>query len=281
MPNFFQHVAQDVVNEQETADAQGRVERLYQWNVNKDLSLRENIMALFYPSAGGGQIWGIARIIAYGLLVLIFVYNGILFIFDADDEGKALGTIKNLIFVGMGATLFFGAIRIIDVGIGMTNLEGSAEVVKKVENVIIKNIFGFCKAFAFFFGIIMLIWHGYQMMQTVSQEEKIDQAKNGALNVVIAMTFVKAIDYIYFIAQLPNFKERATETIINIAKIMAWVMGFFFLVMMIYAGLRLVVDGGKGEGFGLFKKTAYGVFLGTIIFFLFLLVSYQIVQEFA
>jgi len=31
----------------------------------------------------------------------------------------------------------------------------------------------------------------------------------------------------------------------------------------------------------MFKKTAYGVFLGTVIFFLFLLVSYQIVQEFA
>jgi len=52
MPNFFQHVAQDVVNEEEIADAQGRVERLYQWNVTRDRSLRDNIMALFYPSAG-------------------------------------------------------------------------------------------------------------------------------------------------------------------------------------------------------------------------------------
>jgi len=73
------------------------------------------------------------------------------------------------------------------------------------------------------------------MMQAVSKEDKIDQAKNGVLNVIIAMTLVKAIDYLYFIVQLPNFKQRATETIINVAKIMAWVMGFFFLVMMIYA----------------------------------------------
>jgi hypothetical protein len=40
------------------------------------------------------------------------------------------------------------------------------------------------------------------------------------LNVIIALVIIKLIDYVYYIAQLPDLVTKATDLIIEIAKIM-------------------------------------------------------------
>ena len=78
----------------------------------------------------------------------------------------------------------------------------------------------FLKAAAFFFAIIMITSHGFRIMMSVDKADKIKNARTGILNVLMALIFIKLIDYIFFIAQMPSFAQEAVDFIIELAKIL-------------------------------------------------------------
>jgi hypothetical protein len=65
------------------------------------------------------------------------------------------------------------------------------------------------KALAFFLAIILLVYTGIKMMQAFDTQEKIDAAKRGIINIIIALIFIKVIDYLFLIAQQPEFFNEA------------------------------------------------------------------------
>ena len=73
---------------------------------------------------------------------------------------------------------------------------------------------------AFFIAIIMMVVAGFRMMAGMDQDEKVKAGKKSLINIIIALIFVKIIDYIYAIAQVPEFPEKVRSLIIDIAKIL-------------------------------------------------------------
>ncbi|MEI8092425.1 MAG: hypothetical protein WCG98_10030 [bacterium] len=44
------------------------------------------------------------------------------------------------------------------------------------------------------------------------------------LNVILALVFIKIIDYVYFIAQAPSFATKAADLIVNVAVIAGYIL---------------------------------------------------------
>jgi hypothetical protein len=57
-------------------------------------------------------------------------------------------------------------------------------------------------------------------MVAMDNEDKIKEGKNGILNIIISLLIIKIIDYIYYVAQTPDFRSKATELIVEISKVL-------------------------------------------------------------
>lgn len=88
------------------------------------------------------------------------------------------------------------------------------------------------------------------------------------------------VDFIYYIASKQDFTAQAGNFIIQIAKFMAYLSGSVIVLMIIYSGYLLVIDGGKGENFKKAKTTLTNIVLAVIALFFFLFLLYQIFAEF-
>ena len=100
------------------------------------------------------------------------------------------------------------------------------------------------------------------------------------VNVIFALVAMKAIDFIYYIASQQNFASQAGNFIIQVAKFLAYVSGSVIVLMIIYSGYLLVVDGGKGENFKKAKNTLINIVFAVAALFFFLFILYQIFSEF-
>jgi len=54
--------------------------------------------------------------------------------------------------------------------------------------------------------------------------EKSKKIAKSIINIVLALILVKTIDFFYYIAQSPQFAERSADFIIDIARVLAYVM---------------------------------------------------------
>ncbi len=279
-PSFTEDMWDKLIN----ADWDGVDEdgRMYRWELDKDKTLKENILSLFYPDASGNwwQIWEFLRIIMYAVIAWALIYVGILFVKDAGEwDSKAKEHIKTMMFILLGWSIVLLSTWILwsalDIG------KWSAELVSNLENNLLFQILAFLKWMAFFVAVIFLIRNGYTMMRTTEWDEKLTKWKNWVLAVVVSLIFIKSIDYIYYIAQASDLKQQATDLIIEVSKMLGYIVWAFAVFMILYAWFRLITDGGKWEWFAVFKKVIVWTFVSAIVIFLFLLIMYQVVQEFA
>lgn len=157
---------------------------------------------------------------------------------------------------------------------------GSQALLDNISNNLLFQILAFLKAFAFFVAVVMMIVYGYQMVSAMDAEDKLKKARQGIVNVLVALVLIKVIDFVYFIAQEQDFQSRATDFIITTAKVFLWLLGAAFTMMVIVAGFQLVVGAGKAESFNKLKSVATAILMGSIVIFMFLLIIYQVVQEF-
>lgn len=88
---------------------------------------------------------------------------------------------------------------------------------------------------AFFVAIVSLFRHGYNMMMALDTESKATEAKAGVQNVVFALIFIKLIDYLYYIAQMKDFKSRSVDFIVQASKFLGYVFGVAILLAALYA----------------------------------------------
>lgn len=86
------------------------------------------------------------------------------------------------------------------------------------ENNVLLMVLSVLKAMAFFLAIVFIVFHGYQMISAFDSEEKVKAARTGIVNVLLALIFIKIIDYVYFIAQEPSFVKDAVSLIVQISK---------------------------------------------------------------
>lgn len=278
-PSFNENYAQVIENKSNKADSEWRIESMYSRKVDYKENIKTNIENLFYPKPDWeSQIRKIIRMLCFGFIFGYILYIGILFVKDA-GESKEIEYMTKLMYAIIWAVIILVSTRIAQ-AIPINTGGGSAWLVEAVEGKIFFQILVIMKSMAFFIAIVMMLRYWYQAIMTVNKEDKLDIAKQWVLNIIIALMFIKIIDYIYFIAQNPDLKSQATNLIVEIIKILLYVVGAFFTFYILYAGFKLLTDRWEWEWIAHFKKVATWIFLGSALVFIFLLILYQIIGEF-
>lgn len=250
--------------------------------INKNLSLKENLKNMFYPDLDwqGGRIWDIVKVIGLIVFVTMLVVQWLKYVINSDAESKVNEYHRNFVYIFLWGLIFFGATWILWVGLNIWWDWWSAELMNKLDQSLMFQIFSWLRALAFFVAIILLIYTGWKIMVSMEQEAKFKAASQWILNIIIPLLIIKIIDYIYFIAQSPNFKSQATTLIVEISKAIAYILWWFFTLMIIYYGFRLMFWGWSDEHLKKVKNIIVAVFLWSLVIFIFFLIIYQIAQEF-
>lgn len=276
-----------------TPDKYGRVETVFDIGIDRNLSLMDNVRMLFYPSsaaiidANGNTIqpWGnlrsLIRSLWFIVLFIFLVVTGISFIMNAKEPDGAKKAFSSLIYILYGAFLVFGVTWILWTVLNIGDLQGSGQLVDRVQNWLFLQILSFFKVLAFFAAIIMLVVSGFRMMSAMDKSEKVTVARKWAINVVIALVFIKVVDYIFYIAQTPAFGTKAADMIVNVAVVLWRILWSLFVLALFYAGYLLITSSGKEEAMKKAKSIIINIFIISAVVFLFLLLVYQIFNEFA
>jgi len=278
-PSFNENFAEIIDNKDNKSDSQWRIEWMYKRKVNYQENIRDNIRALFYPTVDwNSQIWQIIRMLCFWFIFVYIVYIGIMMLrYSAEDKEKEY--MMSLLYTIIWATVVLISTRIAQ-SIPIDTWWWSQWLVENLENKIFFQILIALKSMAFFVAIVMMLWYGYQSIQSVSGEDKLSIAKQWVLNIIMALVFIKWIDYVYFIAQNPDMKSKTTELIVEVIKILLYLIWAFFTFYILYSGFKLITDRWEWEWMTNFKKVATWIFLWSILIFIFLLILYQVISEF-
>ncbi len=289
-PSFEKHYAQAMVDG--TEDHNGRSEKVFDIScVSKTNTFKQNVECLFFPtptSAGdgavaGGYLRGIIKYVGYVLVFIYLVMSAIRLVISGKKSENLKAELNNFLYIMIGAALFFWAVWLFSQVINLSAIDQTSGLKDNlVSNTgILFFVLTFLKWAAFFFAIVMIVITGFQMMNPSSGEEGWGKKlfKNLAA-VIAALVGMKVVDFLYYIASQQDFTKRAGEFIIQIAKMLGYLSGSVIVIMIIYSGYLLVVDGGKGENFKKAKNTLINIVLAVGSLFLFLFVIYQIFSEF-
>jgi hypothetical protein len=117
-------------------------------------------------------------------------------------------------------------------------------------------------------------------MAAMDKSDKVKIAQKWAINVVIALVFIKVIDYIFYIAQTPSFGAKASDMILNVAITVGWILGSLFVLALFYAWYLLITSWWKEDAMKKAKSIIINIFIISAVIFLFLLLVYQVFNEF-
>lgn len=252
--------------------------------INKNNSFKANVECLFFP---GKNSWGYLRnIVKYiGMLVvfIMIVSSAISLLMNAKKWESIKEAVTHLAFILIGSAFFFGAMWLFGIIINLNSLQTTTGLQQNLSSSggILFFFLSFLKWAAFFIAILMIVVTGFKMMNPQSWESGDSKklAKN-LINIIFALVGMKVIDFIYYIASQQNFAQQIGDFIIQSAKFLAYLSGSVIVIMIIYSGYLLVVDGGKGENFKKAKNTLINIALGVSALFFFLFIIYQIFSEF-
>ena len=274
-----------------TEDQNGRSEKVFDIScVSKTNTFKQNVECLFFPKAtaakgavAGGYLRSIIKYVGYILVFIYLVMSAIRLVISGKKSENLKAELNNFLYIMIGAALFFWAVWLFSQVINLSAIDQTTGLKDNlVSNTgILFFVLTFLKWAAFFFAIVMIVITGFQMMNPSSGEEGWGKKlfKNLAA-VIAALVGMKVVDFLYYIASQQDFTKRAGEFIIQIAKMLGYLSGSVIVIMIIYSGYLLVVDGGKGENFKKAKNTLINIVLAVGSLFLFLFVIYQIFSEF-
>ncbi|MBS8122540.1 hypothetical protein [Candidatus Vampirococcus lugosii] len=251
----------------------------YDIDVDSKKDLQTNILSIFYPTEKNSQIWQAIRIIGVGIFFVFLVWGGVLFLLGAGDESSLKKAKMNLIYIMYGGVLFFGVTWILGTALNIGGVTGTEDLVGNIGDNIMFQVLSFLKAAAFFMAVVMIFYYGYRMIQAFEKEDKISEARKGIINVVVALVFIKVIDFIYYIAQQNTFKTQAGELLIGFSKILGYILGALLIISIFYSGFLMITSRGEEDQFNKGKNIIKAVFIISLIIMLFLLIIYQVIGE--
>ena len=195
------------------------------------------------------------------------------------DESELQKSKMNLVYILFWGFLFFGVTWILWTALDLRNLQWADDLVDDFQENLMFEILSFLKAAAFFAAIVMLVYYWYKIIQAFEKEDKIAEWRKWALNVVIALVFIKIVDFVFYIAQSDDFRSEAQDLMIDIAQVLWYILGILLLLSVFYAGFLLLTSRGDEEYWKKAKNVLKIVFLVAILIMLFLLIVYQVITE--
>lgn len=289
-PSFDDNFANYLTDK--TPDQYGRVETVFSFSncIDRNQSIMKNVRNLFYPSTYKSNsqcslttwwlLWDLLRVITFALIFLFIVLAGVKFIMNWTSWDEAKKSAMSLVYIAYWAFLVFGAIWILGYVINIENLNWSTDLVNNVQNNLFLQILSFFKVLAFFIAIVMMVISWFKMMAAMDKEDKVKAGKQWAINVIVALIFIKIVDYIFYIAQTADFAQRASTLILDVAKILWWILGISFVLWLFYAGYQMFLSGGDEKAMKKTQSILINIVIVSVVIFLFLLLIYQIFNEF-
>lgn len=279
-PSFESHFAKSLTSSDSS-------ERLYDiWWVSWKKTLKENIKALFFPPIETGTWWALWNVLRYAGMILVFIfilYSGIQLIMSMWKPDKLKSAVTNLLYVLIGSFLFFWAMWIFSSVFNINSLQGTSGVSENLTSATWLPFFilSFLKWAAFFVAIVYIVSIWFQLMNPSNWESWNGKKLVKKLgNVIFALVAIKVVDFLYYIASQKTFASDAGNFIIQVAKFLAYLSGIVMVIMVIYSGYLLIVDGWKWENFKKAKNNLINILLAIIALFFFLFILYQIFAEF-
>lgn len=274
-----------------TPDEYGRVETVFKICIDRELSLMENVRNLFYPwqvisdidctSSKWWQLRDVINVLSMAILFLFIVLAWVKFVMGANEPDGAKKAAMSIVYIWYWAFLIFGVIWILWSVLNIWWIQWTGQLVDAIQNNLFLQILSFFKILAFFIAIIMIVVYGFQIMAAMDKSDKIKVAQKWIMNVIIALVLIKVIDYVFYMAQLPEFGAKAADMIISVSKILWFIIGAAFVVAIFYAWFLLLTSWGKEETFKKAKWFIVNILIVSVVLFLFLLIVYQIFNEFA
>ncbi len=252
--------------------------------IDKNKNLMDNIKGIFYPDLSGQwwKLWDIVKVFGFIVFVLMLVWQWFQYVLQSDDESQISWFHVNFAYIFLWGIIFFWATWILWSGLNVWWDWGSSWFINRLDGPgwIMFQILTGLRAGAFFAAIVLLVFTWWRIMVAMDNEDKIKEGKNGILNIIISLLIIKIIDYIYYVAQTPDFRSKATELIVEISKVLWYILWGFFTIALIYYGFRLMFSNWDEESLNKVKSVITAVFLWSLVLFIFFLIIYQITQEF-
>lgn len=262
--------------------------------VDKDKTLRQNILELFYPSTSrdGWRIYSVVRTALLWIMIgfVVRAWASILFNRKSEDIKKTLWSLVYIllwwVFVYAANRIFWSVLHFNNDTIAGTANDGLSWIGKVTEAFVwewsvLFVVLSALKWFAFFLAIIMTVITWFRVIAAWDWE-KWKKLIKWIINVVVALLIIKWIDFIYYLAADSwNFVNRATEFIINIARIF-WYLYWWVIVIMVFVAWYLyIIDGWSWSQFKKASNILINILLSALVLFGFLLILYQIFAEFS
>lgn len=102
---------------------------------------------------------------------------GINLILKAKEPEETKKAFKSFMYILYGAFLIFGVTRILGTVLNIGDIQGSEQLVDRVQNRLFLQILSFFKVLAFFAAIIMLVVAGFRMMSAMDKSDKVKIAQ--------------------------------------------------------------------------------------------------------
>jgi len=256
----------------------------YTPKLQKDKTLKNNIMELFFPSStkSGWIIWEKIRVIFVWLLFIFLVRAGFLFLFDADNEGELKKAKLNIMYIMYWAFLIFASVWLLwtVLNVWWATVDGSAVVVK-VQKGILWSILIFFKSMAYYAAVLMMVYYGFKIMQAQEKDDKIKAARTGIVNIILALIAIKVLDYVYYIAQTWNLNKKMTSLFAGTWKALGWFLWVILVMAVLYAATLLITSRWNEEAWKKSKIIIRNIFLVVFIIFLFIVIVYDLIKNFA
>lgn len=264
--------------------------------VSADKSISDNIKCLFYPNPDAGVLpwcsntnrwWslrGVIRYIWYALVVLFIVISWIKLLVSGSNADKVKSSLSSLLYIILWSVLFFGCIWILWTVLKFETVNGTEWLTNNLQwnnQSLLFIVLSFAKAFAFIAAVLMIVIHGFKMMSSADKADKVKIWLKGLLNVIVALVIIKIIDYVYYLAQLPDLVSEATTLIIEIAKLLWFIIWALMVIMLFYAWFLFITDQWNSENMKKAKNIIVWILVTALVIFALLLIIYEIFREFA
>ena len=266
---------------------------LFEW-VDSDNTFAHNMRCMFYPNFNviiewcwntnyGWQLRQTIKYLWYALVVLFIVISWVRLLINWSKEDKVKPALSSILYIILGSLLFFWCVWILSVlKIWSTNwTEWLVWNIHWNPSSLLFIVLSFIKALAFIAAILMMVIHWFKMMSTADKADKVKAWLKWLLNVIVALIIIKVIDYVYYIAQLSTLVSEATTLIIEIAKVLWFIIWSLMVIMLFYAGFLFITDQWSSENMKKAKNIIIWILVTALVIFSLLLIMYEIFSEFA
>lgn len=253
--------------------------------VSSNNSFKENIQALFYPNFANGRwwaLWDFLLYIWYALIIIFIVRAWMRLLLKWSNAETVKSAFSSLLYILLWALLFFWAIWILrKLNLGdWTWTTWLADSLQNGNKSLLFFILSFAKAFAFIAAIVMIVVHWFKMFSSADKSDKVKTWFKWLFNVIVALVIIKLIDYIYYIAQMSDLVDKATDLIIEIAKVIWFIIWALMVIMLLYAGFLFLTDQWSSEQMKKAKNIIIWILVSALVIFALLLIIYEIFNEF-